>query len=167
MGVTNRPRRKPTRLPTFDYRLPGPYFVTICTHGREHRFGAIVQDEMQLNNAGEMVAATWESIPEQFPTAVVDLFVVMPNHFHGLIWFNALEVGANPSLGDAMKWFKSGTTNKYIRGVRTGGWFPFDGHLWQRNYHEHVVRNATDMDRIRAYIVNNPATWPNDTNNVP
>lgn len=91
----------------------------------------------------------------------------MPNHFHGLIWFIAHEGGTNPPLGDAMKWFKSGTTNKYIREVRTGYWFPFDGHLWQRNYHEHVARNDADMDRIHTYIIINPDTWPNDTNNVP
>lgn len=120
MTLDHRPRRKPTRLPAFDYRLPGPYFVTICTHQREHRFGEIIRNDMHLNGAGEMVAAIWESIPERFPAAIVDTFVVMPNHFHGVIWFNAHQENANPSLGDVMKWFKAGTTNGYIRG-RTAG----------------------------------------------
>lgn len=166
MTLDHRPRRKPTRLPAFDYRLPGPYFVTICTHRREHWFGEIIRNDMHLNGAGEMVAAIWESIPERFPAAIVDTFVVMPDHVHGVIWFNAHQENANPSLGDVMKGFKTGTTNGYIRGVRTSDWLPFDGHLWQRNYHEHVVRNDADMDRIREYIINNPANWPNDANNL-
>ena len=166
MTLDRRPRRKPTRLPAFDYRSPGPYFITVCSHGRAYRFGEIVKGEMHLNGAGRMVAAIWNAIPGQYPSAVVDTFVVMPNHVHGIIWFEAHLGNADPSLGDVMKWFKAGTTNRYIQGVRASGWLPFDGHLWQRNYHEHVIRDDADMDRIREYITNNPADWPNDADNV-
>lgn len=61
-----------------------------------------------------------------------------------------------------MKWFKSISTNRYIHGVRDHGWPRFDGHLWQRNYYDHIVRNDADLDRIRQYIENNPATWDAD-----
>lgn len=88
------------RLPAFDYRSPGPYFVSICTQHREHRFGGIVTHEMRLNPAGQMVADIWASIPDTFPSAVIDGFVIMPNHVHGTIWFEHRDNVAHPSLGD-------------------------------------------------------------------
>lgn len=160
--MTHQQRRKPTRLPKFDYRLPGPYFVTICTHGRASSFGVVVNGEVQLNGAGEMVAEIWEAIPMRFAAVVVDACVVMPDHFHGALWFEVDTPDACVSLGDVAKWFKAVTTNRYIRGVRERGWPPFDGRLWQRNYHEHVIRDDADMERIRAYIASNPANWAVD-----
>ncbi len=61
-----------------------------------------------------------------------------------------------------MKWFKSITTNRCIHGVRDHQWPRFDGHLWQRNYYDHIVRNDADLDRIRANIENNPTAWKSD-----
>ncbi len=58
--------------------------------------------------------------------------------------------------------FKSITTVEYIRGVKTLGWKPFDGKLWQRNYWEHIIRNGNDFNRIAEYIINNPKNWDND-----
>jgi len=134
--MTQPQRRKSTRLPQFDYRLPGRYFVTICTNGRASLFGVVDDGEVRLNGAGEMVGEIWGAIPLRFPAVVVDAFVVMPDHFHGLLWFEVDPCHASVSLGDEMKWFKAVPTNRYIRGVAKRGWLPFDGRLWQRNYHE-------------------------------
>lgn len=76
----------------------------------------------------------------------------------------------NPILGEHMgsplhriiQWFKTMTTNEYIRGVKTLDWAPFNGKLWQRNYYEHIIRNEQSYQRIAAYIVNNPAKWADD-----
>jgi len=57
------------------------------------------------------------------------------------------------------------TTNAYIRGVKTLGWTPFPGRLWQRNYYEHIIRNDVFLNRIRQYIVNNPMLWADDSEN--
>lgn len=160
--MTYQQQRKPTRLPKFDYCLPGPYFVTICTHGRPTLFGVVNDGDVRLNGAGEMVGEIWGAIPVRFPAVVVDAFVVMPDHFHGVLRVEVDGSDMRVSLGDVMKWFKAVTTNRYIRGVRERGWFPFDGRLWQRNYHEHVIRDAADMERIRAYVANNPANWSAD-----
>ncbi|MDO8311578.1 MAG: transposase [Sideroxyarcus sp.] len=65
-------------------------------------------------------------------------------------------------LRTVVQWFKTMTTNAYIRGVKLQGWQRFDGKLWQRNYWEHVVRDESELDRIRAYILNNPAQWESD-----
>jgi putative transposase len=68
----------------------------------------------------------------------------------------------NATIGDAMNWFKTMTTNEYIRGVKTNNWEPFNGKLWQRNYWEHVIRNEKSLRTIRVYIINNPKNWDND-----
>ena len=59
-------------------------------------------------------------------------------------------------LPEIIKWFKSQTTNAYIRWVKEGLLLPFDKHIWQRNYYEHVIRNDQDLDETRAYIQYNP-----------
>ena len=68
------------------------------------------------------------------------------------------------SLSDVMERFKSLTTTRYITGVRNSGWEPFRGRLWQRNYHDHIIRNEQELGRIREYIQNNPADWASDEN---
>ncbi|MFN9302236.1 MAG: transposase [Candidatus Kapaibacterium sp.] len=62
-----------------------------------------------------------------------------------------------------VQWFKTMTTNEYIRGVKNLGWQPFDGKLWQRNYYEHIIRNEKSYHNITNYIINNPANWTEDT----
>ena len=66
------------------------------------------------------------------------------------------------TIGGVMDWFKTMTTNEYIRGVKNHAWPRFDGKLWQRNYYDHIVRNETDYIRIAEYIINNPIKWGED-----
>jgi len=68
-------------------------------------------------------------------------------------------------LRTVIQWFKTMTTNEYIRGVKQNGWSTFPGKLWQRNYYEHIVRNKNELTRIREYIVNNPMQWEFDREN--
>jgi putative transposase len=158
----NPPRRKNNRLIGFDYREPGMYFVTPCAHLRHVRFGKMDDGVMLPNSAGRMILEVWQELPQSFPKVILDSWLVMPNHFHGLLMFDPEDVESNPTLGDVMKWFKSITTHRYIHGVRDHQWPRFDGHLWQRNYYDHIVRNDADLDRIRACIETNPATWTSD-----
>ena len=69
---------------------------------------------------------------------------------------------AGSPLHTVIQWFKTMTTNEYIRGVKTLGWQPFDKKLWQRNYYEHIIRNDSSYQRIADYIINNPAKWETD-----
>lgn len=66
------------------------------------------------------------------------------------------------SLPSVIQWFKTMTTNEYIRGVKTLRWKPFDKKIWQRNYYEHIIRNEPSYQRIANYIQNNPQSWAND-----
>ena len=71
---------------------------------------------------------------------------------------NILGEHAGSPLHRVVQWFKTMTTNHYIRGVKQNGWKPFDKKIWQRNYWEHIIRNENDYHRISQYIINNPKT---------
>jgi REP element-mobilizing transposase RayT len=70
-----------------------------------------------------------------------------------------------PTLGEITGAFKSITTNEYIRSVKTKNWPPFNKHFWQRNYYEHIIRNDAELNKIRQYIITNPAMWEADEEN--
>ena len=183
------PHRRSIRLPGYDYSQAGAYFITLCTQDHECCFGQILDGCLQLNNASRTIERWWHELSNKFPSIETDEYVVMPNHFHGVIAItgnNLYEaagadpcgiVGADtqvgpgqsrriaPTLGDILQWFKTMTTNEYIRGVKQLGWLSFQGRLWQRNYYEHIVRNEDELNRIRQYILDNPAKWMDDEEN--
>jgi len=78
--------RRSIRLPGYDYTQPGAYFVTIVTYERMPLFGEIVDGEMRLNDAGRVAERCWLAIPSHFPHVALDVFVIMPNHVHGILW---------------------------------------------------------------------------------
>ncbi len=87
--------RKSIRLKGYDYSKPGLYFVTVCTFKHGFLFGDIKNNEMELNNGGEVVKKCWYDIPHHYPNIVLDEFTVMPNHIHGIIQIKKKEnVGA-------------------------------------------------------------------------
>ena len=160
--MDNFPRRTPPRLRGFDYSSANGYFVTIRSSDRRPRFGEVCNGQLLLSPAGSMVVETWRSIPSQFPSVIIDEYIAMPDHFHGVLFLGVdpdSQFTERPKLGAVIQWFKTVTTNQYIRGVRHNDWPPFDKKLWQRYYNDHIVRNAADLDRIRAYITANPSRW--------
>ena len=135
---------------------------------------------MELNTAGAAISRWWLELTRKFTTIETDEFVVMPNHCHGIIVITDPTVGADLRVGPPdgrtgahtgaplptiMQWFKTMTTNEYMRGVKRFGWPAFRGQLWQRNYYEHVIRSEESLNRIREYIVNNPIQWGVDREN--
>lgn len=174
--------RRSIRLQNYDYSSAGAYFVTICVQHRESIFGNVINGDMVLNDAGLMVQKVWEDLPFKCPGIEIDKFIIMSNHVHGIIFIvgaplvGALCNGANPSnkragtrpaptLGDVVGIFKSIATHQYVINVNRNNWNPFPGKLWQRNYHEHVIRNEKELFAIRKYIQDNPLNWVNDTDN--
>ena len=155
--------------------------MTIVTQDRLCLFGDVIEDEMHVNGAGAMVSEVWRQLPSRFPTMELDAFVVMPNHVHGIVVLNLLGVPlvgtlgegnaerattrVAPTLGDIVGAFKSITTVRYTQGVKAGLWQAFCGRLWQRNYYEHVIRNESELNRAREYVVGNPALWVRDREN--
>lgn len=84
--------RRSIRLQGYDYAQAGAYFVTVCTQNRECLFGEVSNGKMRLNEAGKIVTATWQTLPQRFPSVVLDVFVTMPNHIHGILYI--VPVGA-------------------------------------------------------------------------
>lgn len=180
-----RHHRRSVRLRHYDYAQPGAYFVTICTHHRACLLGAVAAEAVRLSAAGRIVQAAWNDLPRHYPHVALDAFVVMPNHLHGIIQIidlavtDAHAVGADPRvrpvarhaaipnqgahagapLPRIVQWWKTMTTNAYIRGVRVQGWPRFDGRLWQRNYWERVLRDERELGLARDYILQNPLRW--------
>ena len=166
--------RRSIRLKGYGYSQAGAYFVTICAQNRECLFGEILDGEMALNDAERMVEKWYRELENKFADIVCDQCAIMPNHIHFVI---QTGVGADlrvcPDTGEhigsplhtVIQWFKTMTTNEYIRGVKQNGWSTFPGKLWQRNYYEHIVRDENELNRIREYIVNNPMQWEMDCEN--
>jgi putative transposase len=194
--MSNRPdtlNRQSNRLQDYDYASEGAYYVTICVQHRKCLFGDIVGEDMNLNDAGRMIQMTWKDIPKHLPVVHIDEFVVMPNHFHGILliehgsdsdihhvfdhfaekdWHeNQGEHEVRPygtdenSLGRIIQVFKSLTTLAYAKGVTCQRWARFPGKLWQRNYYDRVIRNNDELGRARDYVVNNAMKWALDREN--
>jgi len=85
--------RRSIRLKGYDYSQTGAYFVTICTKNRECLFGEIVNGKIKLDDGGKIAEQCWIDIPKHFPNAIMDEFVIIPNHIHGIVWINS-NVGA-------------------------------------------------------------------------
>jgi putative transposase len=153
-------RRNSIRYPGYDYASSGAVFVTVCTHDRQRLFGDVLDGNLHHSPAGKATMRRWQGIPDRFPGVLIDAFIVMPDHLHGI-----LITGTNPDLvtpaycGDIVRWFKSAVHSDYGKGVRREGWPPYDGQLWQRAYYDHIIRNDADLDRVRHYIEANPARW--------
>jgi len=77
--------RRTIRLREYNYSASGAYFVTICVHERECLFGAISGGRMRLNDAGRVVEDVWKGLPGRFPQVALDEYIIMPNHYHGII----------------------------------------------------------------------------------
>lgn len=183
--------RRSIRLKGYDYSQDGIYFVTICVKNGLCLFGDVVNEEMILSPAGEMVEQAWLELPDRFPQVELDVFRAMPNHFHGLMGIrnanlhsedrattrvapttvdlvdDMVRAGLVPAqdgvvLGDMVGAFKSITTNEYITAVQESGWEPFPGKLWQRNFYEQIIRNERHLTAVRQYIHDNPANWEPD-----
>jgi len=90
--------RKKLRLPYYDYKTPGWYFVTICTQNHEWYFGEIIKNEMELSDIGELVRNYWFKISEHNENIALDEFVVMPNHLHGIVIIK--DDGQIPQVGE-------------------------------------------------------------------
>jgi REP element-mobilizing transposase RayT len=169
--------RRSIRLSGFDYTLPGAYYLTIVAQGPECLFGDIDNEEMRLSRFGMIVQRQWDRLAFRFPSIVLDAFIVMPDHIHGIIIVNDCtgtavdshisgsetprrapthhEQFGRPvpgSIPTIVRSFKSATTLRINTIRQTSG-----ASVWQRNYYEHIIRDEVELNRIRLYIANNPS----------
>jgi len=168
--------RRSIRLRDYDYSQPGVYFITICTLHRGYPFGEIVDGKMVLNEMGDIAAESWQWLERQYEYVVLDEWVIMPNHLHGIIVITDCRGGSRTAptrnvrtrldqpnrkpLGRLIGAFKTVSTKRINEMHNTPG-----AKLWQRNYYEHIIRSDDEMNRIRRYISHNPAKWEFDREN--
>jgi len=158
------PYRKRLRAEGYDYREPGWYFVTICAQHRRCLFGTVHRSNVALSLAGEMVANELSALPSRFDNVRLDAWVVMPNHLHAIAILDPSGGDRSlVSLSDVVGAYKRMTTHRYIQQVQESGWPLFPGRLWQRSFHDRMIRDDRHFDRLRGYVEANPFLWPKDT----
>ena len=140
------PQRKSPRIPNFDYTASNYYFITICTNGKACIFGP----PTNLSALGKIVRDCLLQIPSHFPSVSLDKWVVMPNHIHAIIILNG---GTN--LTSVVGLFKSSVAKEVHKTSPNLT-------VWQTSFHDHIIRNEADYQRIWSYIDNNPFKWTED-----
>ncbi len=150
--------RRSTRLRGFDYASPGAYFVTVCVHKGIAAFGQLADEGFVRHNwCGQIVLQQWNALPTKFPHLVLDECVVMPNHFHALLWFASYEEHPAPraTLGAVMGFWKFQTT-RLINEARQDRWCQGAAQIWQRGFYDRIVRTEREIEFVRRYIQENP-----------
>ena len=162
------PQRKRLRLKNFDYSTPGAYFVTVCTHNRKCTLSRVVgaiheSPEIQLTEYGKIVDRLINTIPRQ-SLATIDRYVIMPNHIHLVIMITDSDelraIRESPLRGRSviskMIGYIKMNASKEIHN-RYGNEI-----VWQRGFHDHIIRNRNDYEKISKYIYENPIIWQYD-----
>jgi REP element-mobilizing transposase RayT len=178
----NKYRSDTARAQWWDYGWNGAYFITICTQDRQHYFGEIQNGKMNLSQTGVIADILWYEIPNHGSFVELGNFVVMPNHIHGILILNkpddivvgplhatALQQCHHPetknermaaispkpnTVSTIIRSYKSAVTKHANRlGFENG---------WQSRFHDHIIRDAGEYQRISEYIVNNPVNWDKD-----
>ena len=175
----NKYRIKSTRLKHWDYSSDGIYYVTICTKNRESFFGNVINGQSKLSIIGEVVSNEWVKTEQIRKYVQLDEWVVMPNHFHGIVIIQNNETNSiirrdvarnvstemsqispqSNSLSSIIRSFKSAVSNRCHK-------YGFHNFAWQPRYYEHIIRNEKELNRIRKYIKNNLLQWDLDRENM-
>lgn len=184
--------RRSIRLKGYDYSQGGGYYLTLVTSARRCIFGEIVADVMRLNELGAIVQECWEDILDHFPHVTVDVFAVMPNHVHGILFlhddgrglvysddgrgtkvpFLGIYSAPAPRESQIEQFGKPtiGSIPTILRAykaavTRRAGRELNSANIWQRNYNEHILRGQADYERVAGYVLTNPSNWYNDDEN--
>ena len=188
----NKYRIQSHRMPQWDYSGDGIYFITFVTQHRECNLGKIINGEMFLSDWGNIVNDEWLKSFEIRNELFCDEYIIMPNHLHAIVVLDNLHDGRGhgqsqqsqsgffrkpKSISSFIAGFKSAVNSKiddYIDEryvvVEAHGRAPLrafpkynrNNHFFQPNYHDHIVRNEREYQRIKQYIINNPSEWDMD-----
>ena len=182
----NKYRIESNRWQNWDYSAPGNYFVTICIQDREEILGEIINGEMQISAYGEIVKTEFIKMGNNNKRAVLDEWVIMPNHVHCIITLGDYDRDAVEKIHEfSLQSIDTENDIKQHRRLRRKMLIPIIAgkfqqqtskqinilrntpgqKTWQPNYHDHVIRDEQEYLRIKQYIINNPAKWNDDTFN--
>ena len=152
--------RKPNRLKGYDYSTAGAYFITTCVREKHCILSkirvvgeriALPRVRIELTEIGIAVEKAIKAIPDHYPNISVDQYVIMPNHIHLLVIIeNGGSAMRSPTIPVVMNQMKGAVTKQIGFSV------------WQRSYHDHIIRTRPEYEQIRQYIVSNPELWEQD-----
>jgi len=155
------PVRKKIRLQGYNYSQPGYYFITVCVDGGYEMLGRVVGDAVlcvppcvELSEIGKIVQTYLEKMNTVIERAFLENYVIMPNHVHLLI---ALKGGTQRTASPT-----KAIVPRIVHGMKFVVTKQIGYAIWQRSYHEHIVRNETEYRHIWRYIDNNPTKWAED-----
>ena len=157
------PKRKRNRLPNYDYSTPGAYFITICTDGKQCILGRIVGGGaldaplVQLSKCGSIVQKHIQS-GNNIPGITVDKYVIMPNHIHLILLIDPAASGAATRAASPA----NAVVPHFVSTLKRFVHRDLGSKIFQRSYHDHVIRDEKDYLKIWRYIDDNPAKWNED-----
>ena len=162
MTASRQPRRKLIRMQGYGYSAGQSYFFTICTDGRARVLSHIDRNgEVHDTSAGAIVHGIWHALPDRFAAVQLDAFIVMPDHVHGIVTIMRGpddDTANSPSLIRVINAFKSLSAIAINRELGRRGVA-----VWQRSFHDRVIRNDEEFARLCWYIEENPARWAHRT----
>lgn len=163
--------RQAIRLKNYDYSQAGAYFITICTKQKQCIFGDIKNRKIRLNALGSIADKYWQEIPQHFANVALDVYTIMPNHLHGILWIMESSENSNKtrkfgdigieSISSVIRSYKAIVTKQINKICNTKGLSV----VWQSRYYEQIIRDENALLTIRNYINNNPLNWDTDQEN--
>ena len=159
----NLPKRKPTRLKNYDYSQNGYYFITICTQNHKNTLSSIIVGEgfplPKLTCDGEILEKILLSVNEKYRNIIVDKFVIMPNHIHIILCVkdNGRGSPSPTTVSNVVGWIKYTAAKIINERKNTPG-----NKIFQRSFHDHIIRGEADYLKIWNYIDTNPQKWNED-----
>lgn len=162
--------RRSTRLAGYDYRQPGGYFITVCSHLRGPLFGSIADGQMVLSPLGDLVSSKLCAIQDHFRHVRLDQYVVMPDHLHAILILESSGTASNVPMGEGYGKPVPGSLSTVVRsfkGAVTRAWrlasSDATARVWQRGFFERVIRDSSELNEYRRYIAHNPLLWDSDS----
>ena len=160
------PKRKHPRLKGFDYSSNGAYFITICTEKRKQLLsnivgaGVIDSPSVLLKRCGEIVDRQINSIASFCSNVFVDAYVIMPNHVHILLRILNDENGQSGTPAPTSR--GSSVLSRFVSTLKRFSNKEIGENIWQRSFHDHIIRDRNDYEEIYRYICENPLSWEKD-----
>lgn len=153
--------RKTNRLKGYDYSQDGFYFITTCVKNRRNYFGEIINNEIILNEFGLILKKCWLMLPKMYKNCLLDEYIIMPNHFHGIIQIrNSGSLNRKHGLSEFIKEFKTKSSREINTKLKD------EVFEWQKSFYDNVIRNEKALNQIRKYIIYNPLNWDKDIENL-
>ncbi len=146
------PKRKTIRLKDDDYSENGMYFITICAKDRLCWFGEIINSHMKLSEYGYIIQKYINEIPKLYKYVEIDKYCIMPNHIHIIVLINKID-------NDFGRIISAHTISTIIGSLKRAISKEINFSIWQKSFHDHIIRNEKSYQETWQYIENNPLKY--------